>query len=380
VQDFATRAALDGVERAAFHDLWAALPLQPSRRQHGEVTMEWLLERSSPARMLGVGGVRGPTLLQSAFLNHVAEHPGGPALICQDRIWSYGELSHRASVLGTRLLALGARRGQLVAISMERSWQQMVAMLAAMHAGAGYLLVDPEWPPELRRRVLRAGAPRMLVIGPGRADDGAADGRWRTLPFDDGCTPLDDPARSWVARQRPGDVACLVRARGRGEIFGGVQITQRTALEIVRSVGARCPLDHEDCFLAVAAPGEVLALYDLFGGLEAGAAIVIPTADETQEPRRLLELVDDYGVTVCTGTPALAQALVEEADSARIAALMSLRLLVLSGDHPISAELLRRLRWHAPRARILTLREEPRAGYRVTEAGLDATERPPLPS
>src|SRR5690606_23464422 len=97
-----------------------------------------------------------------------------------------------------------------------------------------------------------------------------------------------------------------------------------------------------------------LSIFDIFGLLGAGAAVVVPTADGRQQPRIWAEAVRRHGVSIWNSVPALAElALAAAALDAR-ELLGSLRLMLLSGDW-IPVALARALRDTLPQARLVSL-------------------------
>ena len=63
-----------------------------------------------------------------------------------DRL-SYGELNRRANQLA-RLLQRRGVCGALVGVALERSLDMVVALLGVQKAGAAYVPMDPQFPPE----------------------------------------------------------------------------------------------------------------------------------------------------------------------------------------------------------------------------------------
>ena len=66
----------------------------------------------------------------------------------QNRTLTYQELDQRSSQLAHRLQRWGVRPGSCVGILMERSIHLMISMLATLKAGAAYVPMDPEYPPD----------------------------------------------------------------------------------------------------------------------------------------------------------------------------------------------------------------------------------------
>jgi len=76
---------------------------------------------------------------------------------------SYAELDRQAEWLAARLRAEGVRRGDGVAVCLERSLDLVVALLGVLKAGAHYVALDPEYP-EARLALMVADSGASLVL------------------------------------------------------------------------------------------------------------------------------------------------------------------------------------------------------------------------
>ena len=68
-------------------------------------------------------------LLHGAFVDRVAEQPTATAVIAAGRTLTYDELYREALRVGHRLRQLGARPNELVAVVMEKGWEQVVGVM-----------------------------------------------------------------------------------------------------------------------------------------------------------------------------------------------------------------------------------------------------------
>src|ERR1700758_2898024 len=119
------------------------------------------------------------------FQDQVSRVPDAPALICGGGAVSYAELNARANRLARFLVSRGARPEGLVAVAMPRSAEMVVALLAVLKAGAGYVPVDLAYPPDRISYMLAEARPvavlTTMVAG-------------RDLPDRAPRVALDDPA------------------------------------------------------------------------------------------------------------------------------------------------------------------------------------------
>jgi amino acid adenylation domain-containing protein/thioester reductase-like protein len=76
---------------------------------------------------------------------------------------TYFELNRRANQLAYHLMALGVGLDSRVAIRLERSLDQVIAVLAVLKAGAAYVPVDPEYPDERVAFMLADSGSRVLL-------------------------------------------------------------------------------------------------------------------------------------------------------------------------------------------------------------------------
>ncbi|MCO7542569.1 non-ribosomal peptide synthetase [Pseudomonas sp. VA159-2] len=85
------------------------------------------------------------------------------AAVVDGQSLSYGELNAQANALAHHLIAQGVRPDQRVAVVARRGLDTLVALLAVLKAGAGYVPVDPAHPDERLRYLLADSAPTVVL-------------------------------------------------------------------------------------------------------------------------------------------------------------------------------------------------------------------------
>jgi amino acid adenylation domain-containing protein len=144
-------AAVTGPDTAV-----ADLPLLTETEQ-ALVTGAWA---TGPA--LDVPGESVPELVE----RQAAGHPERTALVAGGRTMSYAELNAAANRLARTLVERGAAPGSLVALRLPRGADLVVAVLAVLKSGAGYLPIDPAYPADRIAFMLADATPALVLTGP----------------------------------------------------------------------------------------------------------------------------------------------------------------------------------------------------------------------
>ncbi|HET8659245.1 MAG TPA: amino acid adenylation domain-containing protein [Micromonosporaceae bacterium] len=92
-------------------------------------------------------------LVHRVFESHVSSHPERVALTYGAESYTYAELNARANQFAHYLLGRDVGKGCLVGVCLDRSLEQMVAILGTLKAGAGYVPLDVTYPIERLRQM-----------------------------------------------------------------------------------------------------------------------------------------------------------------------------------------------------------------------------------
>jgi pyochelin synthetase len=267
------------------------------------------------------------SLVFDAFLARAAETPDAPAVLSTSGQISYGHLAEQAMNAAAWLRAGNISRDELVGLIMRRGPEQVVGILACVLAGAAYLPVEAGLPPERIRYMLDDGLVRRVLSNVSWQPE--PDSAIESLELD-----VDTAAESWPPPENDAgadDLAYVLYTSGTTGEPKGVMISHRSVVNVVTDCNQRFGVGPGDRFLSVSAFNFDLSVYDVFGALSAGAAIVLPDADRAADPAHWLELCDRFGVTIWNSVPAIAGLMAEQADPVD-PRLASLRLVMMSGD------------------------------------------------
>ncbi|WP_250523644.1 MULTISPECIES: non-ribosomal peptide synthase/polyketide synthase, partial [unclassified Caballeronia] len=177
------------------------------------------------------------------FEQQVRRSPEATALVFEGESLTYAELNARANRLAHRMIALGVRPDDRVALCMQRSIGMIVALMAILKAGGAYVPLDPAYPGERLNHILTDAAPRLLLAdAAGRealGDTGALD----VLDIDaslDEALPQENPQTN-VA---PHHLAYVIYTSGSTGKLKGVMVEHRHVVNLhyalQSTVFARC--------------------------------------------------------------------------------------------------------------------------------------------
>jgi yersiniabactin nonribosomal peptide synthetase len=293
-------------------------------------------------------------LLQDGFLRRALEHPDALALIHGERRLTYGALAEQASRCAGALAARGVRPGDRVAIILPKGMGQIIAALGILCAGAVYVPVSLDQPPA-RRRLICQGADIALALVCQDADADAADADvaegvatldWREALRHD---PLSAPRA--VDHRSP---AYIIHTSGSTGAPKGVVISHRGALNTCADINRRCAVTANDRVLALSALHFDLSVYDIFGLLSAGGALVLVDERQRRDPAAWCEAIERHGVTLWNTVPALFDMLLTYCEGFGQPVPAALRVAMLSGDW-IGLDLPARYRAFRPEGRFVAM-------------------------
>ncbi len=289
------------------------LPMLTAAERH-RILVEWnATARPYPA----------DTTIPAAFEAKARRQPDRVAIVCRGQRLTYDVLDRRADALAAVLRARGAGRGRRVAVLMERSPEQVVALLGILKSGAAYLPLDPVQPRDLLAFVLEDAGAVAVVVGRRSLD--------RLPPWHPPTILLDDdlaPARADGAAgdARADDLAYVIYTSGSTGRPKGVAVPHRAVMRLL--FGAEyVRLGPDEVVLHAASVAFDASVFEIWGALLHGGRLVI-LPDRVPTPGALREAIGGERVTTAWLTASLFNQVVDTAPDA----LAGLRQLLTGGE------------------------------------------------
>ncbi|MFG3137268.1 amino acid adenylation domain-containing protein [Streptomyces sp. NPDC048211] len=341
--------------------LLALLAADPGRRVHSVGVLDAVeragLERASHGPVRPVTARTAP----AAFRAQSARTPGAIAVRAGAHRLTFGELDALSDDLAHHLHDRGIGRGDLVALALEGTADQVVAMLAVAKAGAAYLPVDLAYPEARITYMLDDARPALLLThGTARAARYAS-----SVP----CLALDDRA-SWstgraapfATAPEPLDAAYVIYTSGSTGRPKGVVVTHASLVNHMAWMAGHLGLTYADRVLARTSPSFDASVWETWLPLlHGGSTCPVPPA-LNHDPAGLLARMREEGATLVQFVPShLSLVLTETGPDEAPETLRA----VLCGGEPLTRSLATRA-GQAWRAEVHNL-------YGPTETTIDAT-------
>lgn len=270
-------------------------------------------------------------LLHYGFLQSVQRLPDNVAVITSQDAWTYEDLWSHTNRLAAQLRAAGITRGECVAVAMPKGPEQIVAVLASLLEGAAYLPMDMRWPPARRDLVLKNAGARIILTC-GDADLTNQQGiPVITVSMSDPVPPLPLPEILPI-RGDSTDIAYIIYTSGSTGTPKGVVIDHQAALNTVSAIVNMQEIGEGDRFIALSELSFDLSIYDIFGALSTGAALVIPNASDVPDIGHWAQLTRDHQVTIWNSVPTLLEMYVDFLEANPSYLPSSMRFAMASGD------------------------------------------------
>lgn len=261
--------------------------------------------------------------LQDLFFRQVAENPQQVAVITDNCTLTYQELSDRTKQLAHKLQQL-EQDNKIIAVVLEKGWEQTVAVLGILTAGAAYVPIDPSLPGDRALHILNATSAQCIITTEELANkiEWIAEFNYVVINHNPVGTNRESPLR------KSQNLAYIIYTSGSTGMPKGVAISHRGAVNTILDINRRFAVNPKDKILAISSLSFDLSVYDIFGTLAAGGTIVIPDQDATKDAQVWQKLIQEHQITIWNSVPALMEMLLEVSPENNA----SLRLVMLSGE------------------------------------------------
>jgi amino acid adenylation domain-containing protein len=265
------------------------------------------------------------TSLATLFEAQVAQNPHAVAVADGDSRITYDDLNRRANRLANALQAQGVIAGDKVGLWLERSVDNIVALVAVVKLGATYLPLDPSYPAERLAWMVEDSQPRGIIRHGRVATTHSADcPQWQ---MDDPAFTAEMPDHNPPTVTESEPIAYIMYTSGSTGTPKGILIPHRAVARLVLNTNYVNILP-EDGIAHLSNTAFDASTFEIWGALLNGARVVVIAKETALSTAHLSAEIATQGVTVMFMTTALFNQIATHAPTA----FSGLRTLYFGGE------------------------------------------------
>ncbi|MEU0177865.1 amino acid adenylation domain-containing protein [Streptomyces massasporeus] len=279
-----------------------------------------------------------PTIVEM-FRAQARVRPDAVAAVDEYRSLTYRQVAELSSQLAHHLLGRGLGSEQVVGISLSRSADMVVGLLAVLQAGCAFVPLDPQWPAARRAVVIEDARVVVQLNATGEHDPAEPD----AVAVDLGDWRYDAYPKEGTGVTVLGDALAYViftsgsTGRPKGAMIRHEAISERLLWQVNEILG----FGHDDASLFKAPLSFDISINEIFLPLVCGGRLVVLRPGGERDPHHLLSVIAEQRVTFTYLVSSMLDVLLEMAgDSGRLDSLRH----VWCGGEVLTPELYERFR------------------------------------
>lgn len=249
--------------------------------------------------------------IHGLFESQVIKNPRAQAFLFENDALSFEELNCRANQLAHVLKDIGVKRGMRVGVSMRRSLELPIALLAILKAGAAYVTLDTTYPEDRLAYIVSDAGIKLLICDSVPSWATTILGlRTMSLPalleFDKigGGEGRDVPTE-------PDDAAYIIYTSGSTGRPKGVVASHKGTFNRLAWMWKAYPYSPGEVNSAKTSLNFVDSVGEIWGALLQGVPTVLLSDDVIRDPFRLVQALASNRVSRIIVVPSLLRALLE---------------------------------------------------------------------
>lgn len=271
--------------------------------------------------------------IHEKFEQTVSKFPDRIAFIFRDQKVTYEDFNKHANRLAHFLIGKGAKPETLIAVCMERSPELMIGIYAILKAGAAYMPVDPNTPPDRLKHILDDGKP-LLVLTSEKSEMNLPANSPERIHLDNILNePLSVNDKNPVIGVSSKNIAYIIYTSGSTGTPKGVLIEHHSVLNRIGWMQKAYPINTNDILLQKTPVTFDVSVWELFWWGFEGATLMLLNPGDEKEPEKIAKVIEENKVTTIHFVPSMFGAFINYLDSFNESQkVSSLKKVFLSGE------------------------------------------------
>ncbi|WP_052825918.1 hybrid non-ribosomal peptide synthetase/type I polyketide synthase [Neotamlana nanhaiensis] len=223
---------------------------------------------------------------------------------------TYKELFEQATKFAHFLQSKSVKKGDLIAVSLNRSPELVPILIAILQCGAAYVPLDPKFPQSRLEFMIEDSEAKFLITN--KNIDASFSKNTEKLLIEE---ILEDcknapttPVTSPVSKN---DLAYVLYTSGSTGKPKGVKVTHKNLVNFLNSMAKRPGITTKDRVLSITTISFDIAGLELFLPLTQGATLVLTNDTIASDGWKLLNLIKTKSITYLQATPTTWQMLID---------------------------------------------------------------------
>lgn len=239
--------------------------------------------------------------LLQLFDSQVAAMPDKVALSYERAQLTYSQLDVKANQLAHLLIAQGVKRDTLVGLSVSRSLNMLVGMLAILKAGGAYVPLDPAYPEE-RLSYMIENSGLTLLLTSSEIDSFEVPAQVNRIDMDTWnitSGPMQKPDVEIV----PSQLAYVIYTSGSTGQPKGVMVEHASIFRLFATCQDDFHFGSEDVWCLFHSYAFDFSVWEIWGALAYGGRLVVVPQWVSRASEDFYQLVCDEKITILNQTP-----------------------------------------------------------------------------
>lgn len=247
----------------------------------------------------------------SLFEEQVKSTPLHTALISNEISFSYNELNEKSNILANHLISNGISHDDIVAIMLNRSPEMIIGLLAILKCGATYLPIDPEYPEDRIKYMLKNSNTKNVLIN--KLTEEKVPVGYNKIDISLQNTLYND----YSSENLNIDISTktlmyLIYTSGSTGKPKGVMVTHRNVLNFVLGMKKIIQFSPDKVLVSLTTICFDIFGLELFCSLTSGLTLVLANENEQNSPSLLNTLCLNNNVNMIQTTPSRYTAILED--------------------------------------------------------------------
>lgn len=268
------------------------------------------------------------------FEEQVEKNPNNIALVFKMKTMTYSELNKKVNSLARYLNTNKIRKGSIVGIIVNRSFEMIISILAVLKAGASYIPIDPEYPEERINYILENSNCDAIITLQKQSSKVQSLGFEKLIIIVDLCNEIvynlpDNNLNNDIAQD---DLSYLIFTSGSTGSPKGVMLTHKNLNNFINSMFNKISYLKDGKYhsiISITTMSFDIFIFETLVSLCGGLKLFITDDFEQKITTKIEKLISDNHIEIIQSTPSIMNF---HLDNSMINGFSSLKYIMLAGE------------------------------------------------